>query len=70
MIIEILTPDLQGKTGAMGIIASARPDIYNHNLETVPRLYARVRPRAKYFNSLQLLQQVKDKTQGVFTTKS
>ncbi|MFV9838578.1 MAG: lipoyl synthase [Aaplasma endosymbiont of Hyalomma asiaticum] len=65
--IEILTPDFQGKPCAVDIIASARPDVYNHNVETVPRLYAKVRPRAKYFNSLHLLRQIKDKTPGVFT---
>ena len=65
--IEILTPDFQGKPGAVDIIASASPDVYNHNLETVPRLYAKVRPRAKYFNSLNLLRQIKEKIPGVFT---
>ncbi|MDB1135000.1 lipoyl synthase [Candidatus Anaplasma sp. TIGMIC] len=65
--VEILTPDFQNKPCAVDIIATSRPDVYNHNLETVPRLYARVRPRAKYFNSLYLLRQVKDKTPGVFT---
>ncbi|AXW84170.1 lipoyl synthase [Anaplasma marginale] len=65
--VEILTPDFLGKPCAIDIIASARPDVYNHNLETVPRLYSRVRPRAKYFNSLNLLKEVKDKSPGVFT---
>ncbi|KAF2281961.1 hypothetical protein GH714_042785 [Hevea brasiliensis] len=65
--VEILTPDFLGKPCAIDIIASARPDVYNHNLETVPRLYSKVRPRAKYFNSLNLLKEVKDRSPGVFT---
>ncbi|MGN7678804.1 MAG: lipoyl synthase [Anaplasma sp.] len=65
--VEILTPDFLGKPCAVDIIADARPDVYNHNLETVPRLYAKVRPRAKYFNSLNLLKEIREKTPGVFT---
>ncbi|MGN7661134.1 MAG: lipoyl synthase [Anaplasma sp.] len=65
--VEILTPDFLGKPCAIDIIADARPDVYNHNLETVPRLYAKVRPRAKYFNSLNLLKEIREKTPEVFT---
>ncbi len=58
--IEILTPDFLRKDGALEVVAAARPDVFNHNLETVPSLYLRVRPGARYFHSLRLLQQVKE----------
>ncbi len=57
--IEILTPDFLRKPQALDIVAAARPDVFNHNLETVPRLYPTVRPGARYFQSLRLLDQVK-----------
>ncbi|MCV3769756.1 MAG: lipoyl synthase, partial [Wolbachia pipientis] len=57
--IEILTPDFLNKKGALEAVAVASPDIYNHNIETVPRLYAKIRPRARYFHSLYLLKTVK-----------
>jgi lipoyl synthase len=57
--IEVLTPDFQGDLSAVQTVVEARPDIFNHNTETVPRLYARIRPKAVYANSLALLQHVK-----------
>jgi lipoic acid synthetase len=65
--IEILTPDFLRKEGAPEIVVAARPDVYNHNLETVPRLYPEVRPGARYFNSLRLLDQVKKLDPTLFT---
>ncbi|MGN7618513.1 MAG: lipoyl synthase [Ehrlichia sp.] len=65
--IEILTPDFLNKPGAIDGIAAAAPDVYNHNVETVPRLYAKIRPRARYFHSLNLLKTVKEKNPRVFT---
>jgi lipoic acid synthetase len=65
--IEILTPDFLRKPGAVEAIVAARPDVYNHNLETVPRLYRTVRPGARYFHSLRLLQRVKELDPSLFT---
>lgn len=65
--IEVLTPDFRGKEGSLGIVAKARPDVYNHNIETVPRLYRAIRPGARYFHSLMLLQQVKLIDPTIFT---
>lgn len=65
--IEVLTPDFRHKPGALEIAASARPDVYNHNLETVARLYRAVRPGASYEHSLDLLERVKQIAPGVFT---
>lgn len=65
--IEVLTPDFLRKEGAIEIVVEARPDVFNHNLETVPRLYAEVRPGARYFHSLRLLQTVKDLDPSIFT---
>ncbi|MBS0271798.1 MAG: lipoyl synthase [Proteobacteria bacterium] len=65
--IEVLTPDFLRKKGAIEIVVKARPDVYNHNLETVPRLYSEVRPGARYFHSLRLLQTVKDLDPSIFT---
>lgn len=65
--IEILTPDFQRKDGAVETIVEARPDVYNHNLETVPRLYSEVRPGARYFHSLRLLEKVKELDPSIFT---
>jgi lipoic acid synthetase len=53
--VEVLTPDFQGDTGAIDLVAETGPDVYNHNLETVPRLYNRIRPQARYERSLGLL---------------
>jgi lipoic acid synthetase len=58
--IEVLTPDFQGDRDAIRTVVEAGPDIFNHNTETVPRLYARIRPRAVYANSLALLAHVKE----------
>jgi len=65
--IEVLTPDFLRKDGAIEIVVEARPDVYNHNLETVPRLYSEVRPGARYFNSLNLLNTVKELDPSIFT---
>lgn len=65
--IEILTPDFLRKEHGIGIIVKARPDVYNHNIETVPRLYKTIRPGARYFNSLHLLKTVKEMDPGIFT---
>lgn len=65
--IEVLTPDFLRKEGALEIVVKARPDVYNHNLETVPRLYRTVRPGARYFHSLSLLKKVKDLDPSIFT---
>jgi len=65
--IEVLTPDFLRKEGALERVIDARPDVYNHNLETVPRLYREVRPVARYFHSLRLLQKVKDLDPSIFT---
>jgi lipoic acid synthetase len=65
--IEVLTPDFRGKKGAVDIVANAYPDVYNHNLETVPRLYQRIRPGARYYNSLRLLEKVKEINPTIFT---
>jgi lipoyl synthase len=65
--IEVLTPDFLKKDGAIEAVVAAKPDIYNHNLETVPRLYGEVRPGARYFQSLRLLDRVKELDPGMFT---
>ncbi len=65
--VEILTPDFLRKPGAVEAIVEARPDVYNHNLETVPRLYRTIRPGARYFHSLRLLQRVKELDPSIFT---
>jgi lipoyl synthase len=65
--IEILTPDFLRKPGAIETVARARPDVFNHNLETVPSKYLKVRPGARYFQSLRLLQLVKEVDPTIFT---
>jgi len=65
--IEVLTPDFLRKDGAVEKVVAARPDVFNHNLETVPSLYLTVRPGARYFASLRLLQQVKEVDAAMFT---
>jgi len=65
--IEILTPDFLRKDGALEVVVAARPDVFNHNLETVPSLYLAVRPGARYFHSLRLLQRVKELDATLFT---
>ena len=65
--VEVLTPDFLRKDGAGEVVVDAKPDVFNHNLETVPRLYPSVRPGARYFNSLQLLAKVKERDPSMFT---
>ena len=65
--IEVLTPDFLKKDGALELVVEAKPDVYNHNLETVPSLYLRIRPGARYFHSLRLLQRVKELDPTLFT---
>ncbi|RMF11772.1 MAG: lipoyl synthase [Alphaproteobacteria bacterium] len=65
--IEILTPDFRNKPGAIEMVARARPDVFNHNLETVPRLYPTIRPGARYYHSLKLLETVKEIDATIFT---
>ena len=65
--VEILTPDFMRKDGAAAVVIDAKPDVFNHNLETVPRLYLKIRPGARYFHSLRLLQQVKERDPEQFT---
>ena len=63
----MLTPDFLRKDGALELVVAARPDVFNHNLETVPSLYLGVRPGARYFHSLRLLQRVKEIDPTMFT---
>ncbi len=65
--IEVLTPDFLRKPGGAETVAAARPDVFNHNLETVPRLYPAIRPGARYYQSLRLLDRVKQLAPGLFT---
>jgi len=65
--IEVLTPDFLRKDGALETVVAARPDVFNHNLETVPSLYLTVRPGARYFHSIRLLQRVKELDPQMFT---
>ncbi len=65
--IEVLTPDFLRKEGAVEIVVEARPDVFNHNMETVPRLYPSVRPGARYFHSLSVLADVKKMNPSIFT---
>ena len=66
--IEILTPDfIRSKPGSLEVVVAAKPDVFNHNLETVPGLYPEVRPGARYFHSLRLLQRVKELDPTMFT---
>src|SRR4051812_33648376 len=65
--IEVLTPDFLRKPGALEVVIAARPDVFNHNLETVPSRYLTVRPGARYFHSLRLLQHAKEVDPQIFT---
>jgi lipoic acid synthetase len=67
MTLEVLTPDFLRKDGALETVLAATPDVFNHNLETVPRLYLSIRPGARYFHSLRLLQRAKEIDRKVFT---
>ena len=65
--VEVLTPDFRDKEGAIEAIIKAKPDVFNHNLETVPRLYPTIRPGARYFHSLKILDQAKQIDPQIFT---
>ena len=65
--IEILTPDFLRKAGALDVVVASKPDVFNHNLETVPSRYLSVRPGARYFHSIRLLQRVKELDPAIFT---
>ena len=65
--IEILTPDFLRKPGALEVVVAAKPDVFNHNLETVPSNYLTIRPGARYFHSIRLLQRVKEIDPTMFT---
>ncbi len=65
--IEVLTPDFLKKDGALELVVEAKPDVFNHNLETVPGLYLKIRPGARYFHSLRLLERVKELDSTMFT---
>jgi lipoyl synthase len=65
--IEVLTPDFLRKAGALETVVAAKPDVFNHNLETIPGLYLKIRPGARYFHSLRLLQRVKEIDPQMFT---
>ena len=65
--IEVLTPDFLRKDGAVEIVVAARPDVFNHNMETVARLYPAIRPGARYFHSLSVLHKVKTLDPSIFT---
>ena len=65
--VEVLTPDFLRKPGAVEVVMEARPDVFNHNLETVPRLYLNVRPGARYYVSLRLLDRAKELVPDGFT---
>jgi len=65
--VEVLTPDFRHKDGALEVVVAARPDVFNHNLETVPSRYLTVRPGARYFHSIRLLQHVKELDHSIFT---
>jgi lipoic acid synthetase len=65
--IEVLTPDFQKKPGALEMVSKAKPDVFNHNVETVPSLYKRIRPGARYYHSINLLHRAKDLDPTVFT---
>lgn len=65
--VEVLTPDFLRKDGGLAVVIEARPDVFNHNLETVPRLYPAVRPGARYFHSLRLLADAKRIDPAIFT---
>ncbi len=65
--VEVLTPDFKEKAGALDLLAADPPDVFNHNLETVPRLYPSIRPGSRYFVSLKLLEDIKTRVPGIFT---
>lgn len=66
-IIEVLTPDFKGNDDSIATVVEARPHIFNHNVETVPRLYERVRPQANYLRSLKVIKKVKELNKDIYT---
>jgi lipoic acid synthetase len=67
VVLEVLTPDFNGNREAINVLVHAHPEIYNHNVETVPRLYPKVRAQAQYTRSLSLLEQVKSSQNSIYT---
>jgi lipoic acid synthetase len=65
--IEVLTPDFQGKTECIDIVINAKPDVFKHNIETVPELYKKARPMAKYERSLEFLKYIKEQAPNILT---
>lgn len=65
--VEVLTPDFRGKAGALETVIAAKPDVFNHNLETVPRIYRAIRPGADFQHSLSILKRAKELDPGIFT---
>lgn len=65
--IEVLVPDFQGSVAAINLVIEAKPDIFNHNIETVPRLHSFVKPKSNYTRSLQILNRVKSLAPGIYT---
>ena len=65
--VEVLTPDFLGKKEGLDIVINAKPDVFNHNIETVPSLYLSIRPKARYFHSINILKTVKEKDPSIFT---
>jgi lipoic acid synthetase len=65
--VEVLTPDFRGKKNALETVIAAKPDVFNHNMETVPRLYSAIRPGARYDHSLDLLARAKQLDPTIFT---
>lgn len=65
--IEVLTPDFLRKNNALESVINANPDVFNHNIETVPRLYSSIRPGARYFHSMRILQKAKEINRNIFT---
>ncbi len=67
VVIEVLTPDFKGESGSLDKILEVNPDIFNHNMETVSRLYKKIKPRADYLTSLKVLKYVKKRDPAVYT---
>ncbi|MBN2190947.1 MAG: lipoyl synthase [Candidatus Aureabacteria bacterium] len=67
VVVEVLTPDFRGNADCIKIVAESGPDIFNHNIETVNKLYKRVRPQADYYRSLNLLKFIKDNYPAIYT---
>ncbi len=65
--VEVLTPDFRGDLSALNVVMNSRPDVYGHNVETVPRLYSVVRPQANYTRSLTVLKSAKEIAPDIYT---